>query len=650
MLEADPIRRHFDGGRMDQATGSAALALELLAAARDEPGRLGAGVGEILDRAGVDRADADALTESVRESQLRGARLRRRATELEALFSTARELVRLQDVDEVLGRLVERAHHLMGTDVTYLSEVENADGDLRVRHSFGTVTPEFRDLEVPAGVGLASKVAETREPAWVARYETMTEVGHDDRIDAAVRAEGLVSFLGVPLAVGDEVLGALFACNRFGYDYTPDDVLLLSAFADHAAAVLHTARALADRAAATVRAEEAYRELQRHLAATELASGIHEELTSAAMTGGTVVDLVATLSRRLGRRVLALDEQGRPLEGAGELPARSVIRDAIARSQLSGHAEPVDARDRRWIVVAIMGADRVLGGILAEEPEGLADDVGRRTLERAAQVAALVSFKRDAVIALRAERRSRWLLAVIDGAGETLPVDIEPVVLASGLTGCAVIDVRERDVVDAAFVAASAVGDDGVVAHRDHRLFIAWTDRDLVAATERVRRLLADRLHEPGLTAVVCTAVDSPAGLGAAVDRATADLRFLRPLGIEGSTVPSASLEPYHALSSSEPLAVIRFVDEMLGSVLDWDERRGTALFDTLASYFAGGESRHAVAKQLHIHPNTVQQRLDRIRALLDGAWDDAEFRFRVQAAARLERLRRALQGASPSA
>ncbi|HXH32998.1 MAG TPA: helix-turn-helix domain-containing protein [Plantibacter sp.] len=624
---------------MDQATGSAALALELLAAARDEPGRLGAGVGEILDRAGVDRADADALAESVRESQLRGARLRRRATELEALFSTARELVRLQDVDEVLGRLVERAHHLMGTDVTYLSEVENAEGDLRVRHSFGTVTPEFRDLEVPAGVGLASKVAETREPAWVARYETMTEVGHDDRIDAAVRAEGLVSFLGVPLAVGGEVLGALFACNRFGYDYTPDDVLLLSAFADHAAAVLHTARALADRAAATVRAEEAYRELQRHLAATELASRIHEELTSAAMTGGTVVDLVATLSRRLGRRVLALDAQGRPLEGAGELPARSAIRDAIARSQLSGHAEPVDTRDRRWIVVAIMGADRVLGGILAEDPEGLADDVGRRTLERAAQVAALVSFKRDAVIALRAERRSRWLLAVIDGAGETLPVDIEPVVLVSGLTGCAVIDVRERDVVDAAFVA-----------HRDHRLFIAWTDLDLVAATERLRRLLADRLHEPGLTAVVCTAVGSPAGLGAAVERATADLRFLRPLGIEGSTVPSSSLEPYHALSSSEPLAVIRFVDEMLGSVLDWDERRGTALFDTLASYFAGGESRHAVAKHLHIHPNTVQQRLDRIRALLDGAWDDAEFRFRVQAAARLERLRRALQGASPSA
>ncbi|WP_285037828.1 helix-turn-helix domain-containing protein [Plantibacter sp. ME-Dv--P-095] len=634
---------------VEPSSATATFALDLLAASRAEPGRPGAGVEDLLSRAGLDGADAEAVVESVREAQLRGARQRRRASELEALFSTARELVRLQDVDEVLGRLVERAHQLMGTDVTYLSEVENTRGDLRVRHSVGTVTPGFRDLAVPAGVGLASLVAGTREPAWVARYETMTEAGHDDRIDAAVRAEGLVSFLGVPLAVGDEVLGALFACNRFGYDYTPDDVLLLSAFADHAAAVLHTARALAERAAAVVRAEEAYRELERHLAATELASGIHEELTSAAMSGGTVVDLVATVSRRIGRRVWVLDDQARLLDGTGELPSRTVLRDAVARSQVSGHAEAVEARDRAWLVVAIVGADRVLGSILAEDGPDPADRVVRRTLERAAQVAALVSFKRDAVVALRAERRAHWLLAVVDGGASELSADVEPALLALTLGACAVIDVLERDVADAAFVAAGAVGDDGVVARRDHRVIIAWAVDDAIEATERVRRLLADRLHEPALTAVVCTGLLGRADLGPAVERAAADLRFLRPLGIEATTVPSAGLAPYHALSSGEPTSVIRFVDELLGPVLGWDERRGTALFDTLACYFDGGESRHAVSKRLRIHPNTVQQRLDRIRSLLVGDWDDSEFRFRVQAAARLERLRRSLREAHPT-
>lgn len=626
------------------------LAREMLAASRAEPGQPDAGVGGVLKRSGMSASDAGEVIASVQESQLINARLRRRAAEVEALFSTARELVRLQDVDDVLKRLVERAHELMGTDVTYLSEVENEAGDLRVRHSAGTVTPEFRDLLVPAGFGLASKVASTREPAWVARYQTMREAPHDRRIDAAVEAEGLVSFLGVPLAVGDEVLGALFACNRFGYEYTPEEILLLSAFADHAAAVLHTARALAERAAATARAEEAYRELERHLAATERASGIHEELTSAVMSGATVVDLVSTVARRLKRKVWALDEDGRALHRGGMLPSRRALRDAMATSQASGHAESFEARGAQWILVAILGADRVVGAIVAEgndtRASGGVDDVDQRTLERAAHVAALVSFKRDAATALRAERRARWLLEVIDGGDPDPAGDDDRVEPSGPIIGCTVIDVRERDVADAASIAAAAVSDDGFVAHRDHRLIIAWMTGDPMASSERVRQLLADRLHEPALTAVVCTQIAGSAGLGAAVDRATADLRFLPPLGIEAASVSSDLFAPYHSLASADPESATRFVSDLLGAVLSWDERRGTALFETLACFFDSGESRQTVAERMHIHKNTVQQRLQRVHALLEGEWDDPEYRFRVQAAVRLERLRRAITGA----
>lgn len=629
------------------------LAREVLAASRAEPGKSDAGVGHVLERSGMNASEASEFIASVREAQLLNARLRRRAAEVEALFSTARELVRLQDVDDVLSRLVERAHELMGTDVTYLSEVENEAGDLRVRHSAGTVTPEFRDLLVPAGFGLASKVASTREPAWVARYQQMSETPHDPHIDAAVEAEGLVSFLGVPLAVGDEVLGALFACNRFGYEYTPEEVLLLSAFADHAAAVLHTARALAERAAATARAEEAYRELERHLAATERASGIHEELTSAVMSGATVVDLVTTVARRLERRVWALDEDGRALHRGGMLPSRRALRDAMAASQASGHAESFEARGSRWILVAILGADRVVGAIIAEGSDpgsGDVDDVDRRTLERAAHVAALVSFKREAATALRAERRARWLLKVIDG-GDPDPTSDEYRVETPGpVVACTVIDLREGDGADATSVAAVAVVDDGVVAHRDHHLVIAWLTGDVMAESERVRRMLADRLHEPSLTAVVCAHVAGTTGLGRAVDRATADLRFLPPLGIEAATVSSDLFAPYHSLASADPESATRFVTDLLGAVLSWDERRGTALFETLACFFDNGESRQSVAEKMHIHKNTVQQRLQRVHALLEGDWDDPEFRFRVHAAVRLERLRRVIRdGRTPS-
>src|SRR5690606_25455070 len=160
------------GEHMTGATGSTrpatvglpALTRELLAAASAAPGDPLPRLRELLVG-----TDAEEVLREVAAAQAGHARLRRRAAELEALFSTARELVRLPDVDEVLRRLVERAHELMGTDVTYLSEVQPGSGDLRVRHTAGTVTAGFRDLLVPAGFGLASMVASTGAPAWVPR-------------------------------------------------------------------------------------------------------------------------------------------------------------------------------------------------------------------------------------------------------------------------------------------------------------------------------------------------------------------------------------------------------------------------------------------------------------------------------------------------
>ncbi len=577
------------------------------------------------------------------------ARLRRRATELEALVSTARELVRLQDVDDVLSRLVQRAHELMGTDVTYLSEVEPGTGRLRVRHSTGTVTPGFRDLLVPSGYGLASKVVTTRAPAWVPEYRGMAQAPHDPHIDDVVAAEGLVAFLGVPLTVGDEVLGALFACNRYAYDFTPEEILLLSAFADHAAAVLHSARVMAERAAATARAEEANRQLAQQLAATELASAVHEELTAAVISGGTVVDLVATLSQRLGRPVWALDDAGRPLlarTGASGLPRRAALEEAATRSHASGHAETIEAAGGRWIIAAIPGADRVLGSILTADDAASTDELSRRTLERAAHVAALVSFKRDAVGAIRAERRANALIDLLDGRPRG-DLEHDPQVALSGpLTACAVVDVSGRSTAHAAATAVDIVGDDGLVAQRGSLLVLAWAAADAAERTETVRRTIAERLREPGVTAVVTSLRSGELDLAAGVDRATRDLSFLPSLGISGATTSSEAFAPYHALASSSPGAVEHFVENLLGPVLDWDRRRGTQLFESLCAYFDSGENHAETAARLMVHKNTARQRLERIEQLLPGRWDDPEFRFRVNAAARLERLRRTL--ASP--
>ena len=93
-------------------------------------------------------------------------------------------------------------------------------------------------------------------------------------------------------------------------------------------------------------------------------------------------------------------------------------------------------------------------------------------------------------------------------------------------------------------------------------------------------------------------------------------------------------------LGDNDPEHVAAFVESMIGPVRAWDERRGTGLVDTLEAWFASGGRLKEAAAALHVHPNTVTQRLDRIGELLGDGWRDPSRSLDLQLALRLERLR----------
>lgn len=86
---------------------------------------------------------------------------------------------------------------------------------------------------------------------------------------------------------------------------------------------------------------------------------------------------------------------------------------------------------------------------------------------------------------------------------------------------------------------------------------------------------------------------------------------------------------------------VSRFLTATVGPVIDYDARRGTALVRTLEAYFGVGSSLTRAAEQLHVHVNTVTQRLERVGHLLGVDWQQPERVLEVQLALRLHRLRR---------
>jgi DNA-binding PucR family transcriptional regulator len=115
-------------------------------------------------------------------------------------------------------------------------------------------------------------------------------------------------------------------------------------------------------------------------------------------------------------------------------------------------------------------------------------------------------------------------------------------------------------------------------------------------------------------------------------------VRALLALGRRGMGGAATELGFAGLIVGSDP-DIGDYVERVLGPVTDYDDRRGTDLVGTLAAYFAAGASPRHAAGQLHVHVNTVSQRLERISALLGDTWQRPDRALEIQLALRLRDL-----------
>ena len=94
-------------------------------------------------------------------------------------------------------------------------------------------------------------------------------------------------------------------------------------------------------------------------------------------------------------------------------------------------------------------------------------------------------------------------------------------------------------------------------------------------------------------------------------------------------------------LGGNGPQELEEFVDRTLGPVLRYDAERDTQLAATLDAWMATGGGLRDTAERLHIHPNTVTQRLDRVGQLLGDGWRQPDRKLDLQLALKMVRLRR---------
>lgn len=116
-------------------------------------------------------------------------------------------------------------------------------------------------------------------------------------------------------------------------------------------------------------------------------------------------------------------------------------------------------------------------------------------------------------------------------------------------------------------------------------------------------------------------------------------------LNLEGPVYRFDDLILYHFLRLDQTL-VERFVEQMLGPLIAYDERRKGELLKTLEAYFAGDGSVKVAGEMLFAHPHTVTYRLKQVERLTGWSLRNPEDKLRLQLALRSYRLAQARRDA----
>ncbi len=152
-------------------------------------------------------------------------------TKFRALYDLAVAMTAERSLDENLQMVADQARSLLGADKAFIALAEEPSGDL-VMHTFsGIVTDEFKQVRIPAGVGLGGEVARTGAPRVVNDYYEEFE----PRYHEVMRAEGLVAGIAVPIRTGARNLGVLYSFNKRKRPFARDDLETLSLLGNLAA-------------------------------------------------------------------------------------------------------------------------------------------------------------------------------------------------------------------------------------------------------------------------------------------------------------------------------------------------------------------------------------------------------------------------------
>lgn len=527
-----------------------------------------------------------------------------------------RRLLAAKDVTQALQIATDHVARSLACPVSWAGLVE---GDYLVMGAHHGVesTEMAAAWRLKVGEGIGGRVALERRPQMSRDYR------HDSRrvplMKRLIDNEGIQATLIVPILLAENTLGVLYAAHRHPYPWTEAEQETLEQIAHDLGVRLRQLdvdgrrQRLADRAER--RSELARDNMET---AARLAGSLAHQADP-----GPALDLLA---REVGGRVELRQADGTLVRASGELGdgnarvvGRTVLPDCDDLTVVVVHTREPDEHARAFIDLCL-GLFRLQFLRVSERERttqrlqgGLFDDLlGGRVSDPDA------FRERMALMGVGAHPGAQVVVAGLRDHPDDLA---RPERLERHLRS--------------AFPAV-------VTLRRANRLVA------IVGPSGRTGREVRDQLRS-----VVARAEGSwIAGLGrgcaelidysTSYDEGRAACELMIRGDVEGPVVTAHELGIL-GMASLPPAHLRTTVRDVLGPLLDLDAQRGTEFLPTLRAYLSCDRHLPDTAAALHIHYNTVRNRIARIEATLGVDMRDVDDRFRLETALRMHALSEAL-------
>lgn len=592
---------------------------------------------------------------------------RQRSRELGAIVETAADLAALRDIDALLQAICARARTLLATDAAWLTYDDPAHDHSHTRATHGIVSEEFQHIRLARDSGLGGFVVAQGAPQVTDDYLSDQRFVHTERFDAAVAAEGLRSVVGVPLRRGDDVIGVVLAGTRGPHRFTHGDIGLLESLAAHAAIALENSRLFQASQRAVQDLREADKRIRSHARAMERSVGLDARLMSLVLDGAGVEDLADAIAEIVGGSLVVLDTQSRVLAVAGDPPEPRDAIDAALRTTVGATLDALPqeldeallhARETHQAVALTdgSGASRGLISPMRAKSEALGELIlthhcvaaAEQLLTRATTVVSLVLDGARNV----AEAENRVRDELLNDIVRTPPVD--PVMLAGRAARFGIDLDKPHAVVVAQIAGASrwtgvhlaqlAKGSSGItgVIEGAHVVLLPGVE------PEEAMTLVGASLREATATMGAAGPASGVAALAEAHLHASRTAQVLVALGRPGTKATARQLGFFGLVcEQAGENQLKRFVEDAIGAVIAYDVEHSTMMLTTIETYFEAGGHMANTAAALHIHVNTLYQRLDRVAQILGPSWREPDERLQLHLATRLHRLAAGLERAA---